>query len=197
MGQDEEIFLAKSRPLPYLSEVLCTYLLLASFTEFSPAACGATPSPRRRHFVPGAHNSPNGHRCGSTVGPLRARGAGELRRTSRLDTHGTQARRLDLIDTRVGTPCTARPHLPCIVQVYIRRIPCSQATLCPRGRARRERQIPQLGCKILFHKVHSRSHYRDVLFLVRSHAETGQRGKACTGTHRERPEMSRSRTRNN
>jgi hypothetical protein len=28
MGQDEEIFLAKSRPSPYLSEVLCIYLLL-------------------------------------------------------------------------------------------------------------------------------------------------------------------------
>jgi hypothetical protein len=30
MGQDEDFFLAKSRPSPYLSEVLCIYLLLQS-----------------------------------------------------------------------------------------------------------------------------------------------------------------------
>jgi hypothetical protein len=47
---------------------------VAGFTELAP--------PRRRHVVPGAHISPKGHRCGSTVGPLRARGAGEITKTS-------------------------------------------------------------------------------------------------------------------
>ena len=44
-------------------------VLLAST---SPAAV----PPRRRHFDPGVHNSPNDHREGSATGPLRVRASG-------------------------------------------------------------------------------------------------------------------------
>jgi hypothetical protein len=68
---------------PYaLVDVLAQALTHISRQRVSPSSLQLpVVPPRRRHSVPGAHNSPNGHRFGSTVGPLRARGAGDNQNT--------------------------------------------------------------------------------------------------------------------
>jgi hypothetical protein len=66
--------------------LVSTGLLIVGVTELPPAACGVTPpAPFRSR---GTQFAKWPHRCGSTVGPLRARGAGEVTKTPPGLLHG-------------------------------------------------------------------------------------------------------------